>query len=414
MRWLPRALLMSASTLSLLIAACAGQATTSAPTTAPPTGPASPAAGAAQPGAASPTAKAPAAASPAAKSASPAAGAATNEAAANIPDFDTRFADLIAKAKQEGSLMVYHTTVDAGQADYNAKFEQRFPGVKLERFRAPAGPLHERYRTESRAGRGVADIIYASNLSLMKGLVDENLIANYTPAAAPAYPADLKIEGYGYPFYIIRIGSVLYNTDLVNEADAAKLMTWEGVLDPQWKGSILLTNPATAGSQVPLIHMFMEGLPQRFGRPFLDKLAAQNPTVLDSAATGSQRVAAGEFAVQVGSADEIVAPLHRNNAPVRLVFPPPTPVGPQVVAVTANAPHPNAARLFMEWSLSAEGQAAHAGSIGPSYLRSVPNPNPITQESWWKEPTELYIPPADAEAGAQSLTTEWKQIFGVQ
>jgi ABC-type Fe3+ transport system substrate-binding protein len=109
------------------------------------------------------------------------------------------------------------------------------------------------------------------------------------------------------------------------------------------------------------------------------------------------------------------------GAPIRWVFPDPTPANLTVQTISAKAPHPNAARLFQDWAASAEGQAAWFKVAGVASARAdTIDPRKAAKADWYREdwyadPKELYIDylsdPGYVDP-AKPIIAEWNQIFG--
>src|SRR5580704_2402121 len=98
--------------------------------------------------------------------------------------------ELIAAAKAEGKLVFYTANFAEVEELVIRKFNERFPGIKVEMVRAPGGQLITRVRTEAAAGKLIADIVDHSDRALMLPL--EDLFQDYAPPNAADYdPAAL-------------------------------------------------------------------------------------------------------------------------------------------------------------------------------------------------------------------------------
>ena len=115
--------------------------------------------------------------------------------------------------------------------------------------------------------------------------------------------------------------------------------------------------------------------------------------------------------------------LYLKGAPVRWVFPAPTPVAVTTQSISAHAPHPNAARLFQEWSVSAESEDLWLSLVAAGASRNdVTDPRKAARkdwfaESWYADPTELYTQylkePGFADP-KKPIIAAWNDIMGYQ
>jgi iron(III) transport system substrate-binding protein len=150
-------------------------------------------------------------------------------------------------------------------------------------------------------------------------------------------------------------------------------------------------------------------------------MAALKPQVYESKSPMYDRLAAGEHSVVDQASQSDMGGFYQKGAPVRWVFPKPTPANLTVQTISAKAPHPNAARLFQEWAMSPEGQAAwfKVSSVASARADTV-DPRKAAKADWYKEPwyadpEELYInylnDPGYVDP-EKPIIAEWNQIFG--
>jgi iron(III) transport system substrate-binding protein len=174
----------------------------------------------------------------------------------------------------------------------------------------------------------------------------------FAPFAAPsrdAIPAGLKDEeGYWAAIYV-RQFVLAYNTRLIREKDAPK--DWTELLSPKWKGKIGMDQEETE---------WYAALSEYWGRDkarkFLRALAAQNPALHQGHTLIAKLTVAGEFPLSIAHGSR-VEQLKGEGAPLDWIDTvDPVVTSPSVISLSARAPHPNAARLFVEYVLSYEGQ----------------------------------------------------------
>ena len=261
---------------------------------------------------------------------------------------------LVAAAKREGKLTFYTSFLGAPFHMAAIKsFEKKY-GIAVELLDVRASELRERVRTEQAAGRFIGDVIQNGAATMIRSQRDGELqphggIAN-TSRLSPQQPAtDVLV-----PSYILAYG-ILVNTAQVKPENEPK--SWKDLLDPAWKGKILSDDMrAIGGGQV----MFSV-LQDAFGRDYHEKLAAQQPVFSRDVGNDERRVARGEYPMRIPQLFSNTTVL--KGLPVKLVIP--TEGAPYIrfdMALMRNAPHPNAARLFINHYLGDDVQLIYANA----------------------------------------------------
>jgi ABC-type Fe3+ transport system substrate-binding protein len=139
--------------------------------------------------------------------------------------------------------------------------------------------------------------------------------------------------------------------------------------------------------------MFMDPkYKDRYGLEFLKQVAAQKPAVYSEVLVGLDRVIAGEHDFTYWTWEGIALTKWQQGAPIRWIHPKPTPAfGNSWQAVSKYAPHPNAARLFQNWSMSEEGSLVIQQLYGSATTMSgLADQRSVTKESWYKPVADTY------------------------
>jgi iron(III) transport system substrate-binding protein len=161
------------------------------------------------------------------------------------------------------------------------------------------------------------------------------------------------------PFFARLDTNLSINTNLVKPG---QIKSYKDLLKPEWQGKILLMNPTIIGSGSGWFRENGKGL----GMDFMRALAKQNPVILDDGRQLVEWLAHGKYPALIAGSGETLLNFIRDGAPIAVVATEDSrTLGPSsgIVALVNRAPHANAARLFMNWILTREGQTCPAGAL---------------------------------------------------
>ncbi len=261
-------------------------------------------------------------------------------------------AELIAKAKQEGKV-VYYTDliVDQIVRPLVAGFEAKY-GVKVEYARSDSQANLLKLMGEHKAGSMKADVFAMT--SGLKPLLEANAVMKVDLEGAKALPPEFK-DPNGYwvaaNYYVM---TPAVNTDLVPEKDRPK--TYEDLLDKKWTDKIVWKQNDTSGGPGFIGHV-LNVMGEEKGMDYLRKLREQRiKSVSASARAVLDQVIAGEYPLVLQIFNHHAALSAKKGAPSQWLKLEPVMVQTELHAITAAAPHPNAAKLFLEYMISKEGQ----------------------------------------------------------
>ena len=307
--------------------------------------------------------------------------------------------ELIEKAKAEGHVFFYSVNFTETEQLWISAFNKRFPTIKVELTRAPGGQLITRIRTEDAAGKLAADVIDYSDRGHLRTMLD--MYQDYRPPNADAYqPASITDPAKLWPRTTTG-WCIAHNTELVTDPPKS----WMDLTDPKWKGGKIAQVIAGGGGPTWNRVLFER---QVLGVEYWSKLAANQTLLFPSGAPATDAIIRGEAMVGAQQTN-IVIPRLKEGAPIKCVMPPEgTPLTSYGAGIPKTAVNVNAARLFLNWSLSREGQEAFTrDSGGFSALIDAPAPNgidPATVKPWYSK-MEDYINLQDA------WVAEWNKVF---
>ena len=252
-------------------------------------------------------------------------------------------------------------------------FENQF-GIRVEILVGSGNTLVERLKVEQAMKRQVGDLYNlrgAGSLTELVKLGGADSIAGELPALRdkgafkvnPVYSpgGEALVWSIGY-------GDAVINTKLVKPEDEPR--SYKDILTPNWKGKILSMDPrTTSGGTVFYYNLRYH---KALDMDFYSRLPQQNMTIWGGAATeGHYMVGRGEFPILLAATSDIAAPMIVEGAPLKILAPEEgNTVSVGTVAVVKGAPHPNAARVFVNWLMSSQGQRSYAEAASVTSIRN--------------------------------------------
>lgn len=309
--------------------------------------------------------------------------------------------ELVAAAKKEGRCVMYTASFTEPEQEFADFFNKRFPFVKIELVRSSGGQLITRVRTEAAAGKLVADIVDHSDRALMKAIDD--IFMDYAPPNAADYLAAARISPKLWP-RITPTWTIAYNTELTKTPPKTWMdLTKKDVYGPGTIGEVIAPSGGTTWTRI----MFER---QKVDPEYWSKQAATKPTLFPSSAPGSDAVVRGEVQIMPLVLNGIYTK-RRDGAPVELVFPTEgIPLVPYATGIPKTATNPNAARLYLDFCLSKEGQAFSMAQQGN--LTSLKTP-PAEVKGFDPKTTPVWLPNEEEFATLRNAwIEEWNKIYG--
>lgn len=266
-----------------------------------------------------------------------------------------------AKAKAEGTATFYAniTAVEPIMEAFEAD-----TGVKGAYTRISTSKFLATVLTEFEAGKLMADVVQAP-LPVLEILKSKGVLAPYSSPAAAGYAEWTRKDDAIQLFGIEYVG-LIYNKELVKAADVPK--RYEDLADPKWKDKIVMANPANHATTISWLVGLKETVfaSEEEWMSFLKGLAANKPMFVASFGPTPAPVESGEKLIAISMPKYIItkapAPLDWARVEQPLLG------TPRAIAVTSKAPHPNAARLFVDYWLSEKAMGVLAKDVGEYVL----------------------------------------------
>jgi iron(III) transport system substrate-binding protein len=263
---------------------------------------------------------------------------------------DQAYARLYPAARQEGRLVLY----GVGNADLyepiHTAFVNRFPGIEVLGADQRGRESREKIVAEQQSHTYVADVVI-SGTDTQAELVTLGFTEPYAPVEIDSAIPGLVPPGGAMSPRTLTVFTMAVNTNLVPPDQEPK--TWLDVLDPKWKGKVAMDDPRGSGPGGTIL----SGVEALYGLDFDQRLADQQPFFAPQAGPIFTALNRGEYAIFLSSGHPDVIANRRAGAPIKQIKASDgvgvTPIGQSLVKF---GPHPNAAKLWIEWSLSEEGQ----------------------------------------------------------
>jgi iron(III) transport system substrate-binding protein len=307
--------------------------------------------------------------------------------------------ELMRGARKEGQVVFWSSMRVEDSKALATGFEAKYPFVKVDIFRAGGEQIVNRAIAEHMAGKTSYDVL---NAFALKVLQNRGLLQPYAAPEAAHYPNGFK-DGQNFWVSLYSGYNVIgYNTKLIPRAEAPK--SWEDLLNPHWKGKLGMDDEE---------YFWYAGMlkywGQERGKKYMEGLAKQDLQFRNGHALLADLVSVGEIPVAVVVYPDHIEQMKAKGQQVEWVrTSDPVLVNLAPVGVAAKAPHANAAKLFMNYSISKEGQDILQKARRASARLDVP---PLVPDM---DPRKLKLVPLDPEIPTSAEhVKDFRRAFGL-
>ncbi len=336
---------------------------------------------------------------------------ATGTAAAALLPHTARAQDgleeLYEAAKSEGELTWYVVPYGSETAEsIGAAFTEKYPGIKVNVVRTTAQVAYQRLNQDIDSGVANCDVFNSTVMAHAVDLKKRGLLTPYSPINKNNAFEEFRDVDPDDAFTVTAAGPmcIVYNTDQVTEEEAPK--NWPDLLDPKWKNKVAIGHPGYSG----YIGLWAVKMRELYGWEYFEKMAEQEPHIGRSSIDVVTTTASGETAVGAGPSASALISAEKGN-PIANIYP----VDGTVIitspsAIMADAPNPNAAKLFMEFQLSTECGQVVADDF------STPIVPGVTLRDGVKALDEIKVIQADLEqmtTGVPEVAEQFRDTFGI-
>jgi iron(III) transport system substrate-binding protein len=290
------------------------------------------------------------------------------------PSWQAEWERVLQAAKQEGVVSLLGTTGVEVRDALTLPFEKTY-GIRVDYFGGSGSEQATRVSAERRAGKYAWDIFVGGTTTGFTSMIP---IKAFDPLDAALILPEVKDpknwRGGGIEFVDPgRQMAVMTPTHrvilIVNSAavDPNSVKSYKDLLNPKWKGQIAIDDPRRSGPGQASFTFFY--LHPELGPDFIRALARQEPVVFRDPSQLINLVGQAKYPILIGPRDTMLADALKRGLPISVVNPSLVREGSDIssssgnVAMFNRAPHPNAAKVYVNWLLSKEGQTHHARAL---------------------------------------------------
>ncbi len=278
--------------------------------------------------------------------------------------------ETLVKARKEGKVVLYTFVGPQVRTAVAKAFTEKY-GIQLEVVPGSPAELVERIIRESRVGLNLADLYGAGATSHLLNVKPSGVFGSMDSSLILSEVKDPRVWWGGVlPWVDPEHQIIIYmlhphlvwgvNTDLVRPEDEPK--SYQDMLQPRWKGKIVMFDPTVPGSGL----LWFNTEVQRLGKDFFTELAKQEPLVTRDARIQVEWLAKGNYPLAVTPLPEVVNDFTLAGAHLKAYSPPEGQLltaGTGALSLMKEAPHPNAAKVYINWILSKEGGTVFSQAI---------------------------------------------------
>jgi ABC-type Fe3+ transport system substrate-binding protein len=267
---------------------------------------------------------------------------------------------LYEQAKLEKTVVLYGAGPPGPYKRWIEDFQNAYPGVTVAFTGGLSNTLDKKIDAQIAAKAMEADVGIFQTIQDFVRWKKAGALLFFKPEGSAAIDPAFKDEDGAFTTVSVNMVTYAYNTQHLAAAEVPKSAL--DFLKPVFREQLITTDPSDDDAGFMAFHTIV----QKYGWDYMDKYMAQKPRfVRDGHATVSNAVAAGEMLATFDSTSTTPR-LIREGKPIQMALSQddPTPLFLVSAAIFKDAPHPNAAKLFVDWYL-APAQQSRTGAFSP-------------------------------------------------
>ena len=267
---------------------------------------------------------------------------------------------LYEKAKAEKSLVFY---AGGPTAPYEARikqFQEKFPGIQVSVSGGFSNVLNQRIEKQMADGKLEVDLAFFQTVQDFVNWKKRGVLLPFKPDGFDQIMPNLRDPDGAYMSFAVNTILYAYNTNLVRAEDVPKSAL--DFLKPAFQDKLISVYPHDDDAALYLFHLIV----QKYGWSWMDRYMANKPHFIQGHLPVARAIAEGKMAASLDATNTTTGALKRQGAPIEVAFSAEdeTPVFTVTGGIFKNAPHPNAAKLFVTWYLATE-QQSRLGTFSP-------------------------------------------------
>ncbi|HEX8009536.1 MAG TPA: ABC transporter substrate-binding protein [Casimicrobiaceae bacterium] len=302
----------------------------------------------------------------------------------------------------KGRLVLYTSQPERDAAQTVAAYKRAQPGVEVEVFRSGTTEVMAKLAAEFAAGAPKADVLLIADAATMEALKKDGRLL--------AYP-EAKVDGLAPGSFDpdrTYFGSKLITTGIaVNTAAKSRPASWADLAKPEYKGQIAMPSPLYSGAAAIMLGTMTER--RDLGWTYFEKLKSDDAIAMRGNGAVLNAVANGEKSYGV-LVDFMAFNARAKGSPIDFIFPAEgLPAVTEPVAILKTTQNPAAARAFVDFILSDDGQKL-AASMG-----YIPARESAGMPAWYPKGTTIKLMPTDIAQVVQTNAANLKrfaELFG--
>jgi iron(III) transport system substrate-binding protein len=298
-----------------------------------------------------------------------------------------------------GTVTLYTSAVQTDADGLKAAFSKKYPNVAVTVYRDGTEKVIAKLRAEQDAKSIQADVLLIADAPTMETLKADKFLQPYKSPLAVSYDKQfVDAEGYYTGTKIINSGIAINTT-----ANLPKPTTWKDLLKPEYKGKLVSPSPQYSGAAALNYAVFLNNT--AYGADFVKGLQANGMTIVQANGDALNKIISGEAPVGIVT-DNGVRVAKAKGSPVEMLYPTDGAIPiTEPIAVVAGTKNLDAAKAFVDFVLSPEGQAL---IVSQNYIPLLPGVTPPAGV-----PSTIKELPVDAAAVAKQLPDAKKQFTGI-